>query len=751
MDSSSRSNLRWVFLLFTTCSTKCRREAGGMRSITLSVLLLLFLLPFSSMASSEAGPYSGDAEALLALKSVVDAHGRLPWRRGSSGELCDGWLGVKQCTPDGRVTKLVVEFLNLTGILTAELVAPLDQLRVLSFKSNSLSGAIPDLNVLPNLKSLYLSDNHFSGRIPASLAAIHRLKVIVLSDNRLSGPIPASLASLPRLYSFQLQSNRLTGRIPALNQPSLRHFNVSNNNLSGEIPVTLLHFNASSFLNMPRICGAQIGRPCSSIPLFPPSLGPGPPQSSSAIMASPPILESSHRKHNWKRVVAIVASSAAGLLFLLICLGLLVVLASRKRKAGSRKSSNRVGERGDEGVTSVSRGVSAAAAVAAAAGGGGRGKPGFSWEGEGLGKLVFVGGVGEMYSLEDLLKASAETLGRGTVGSTYKAVMESGFILTVKRLREPAAGPTSPEGFQRQMEELGRLRHPNLVPLRAYFQAKEERLLVFDYFPNGSLFSLIHGSRPSGTGKPLHWTSCLKIAEDVAAGLLYLHQQSSGDLAAVVHGNLKSSNVLLGPDFESCLTDYALLPSPDTTAADDPAAASTSSLFYRAPECRPPRHSPFSPRSDVYSFGVLLLELLTGKTPSHDLVDQRGDVISNWVRSVRDDEKEKEAPASSAAGSSTSGGGSDAAVEEKLSALLAISTACVAAVPEARPDTKKVLRMIREARAEGATSVSSSSSAAAATATADGNDGHSPGRWPDAVLSLPREFGSERLIFAERD
>lgn len=114
-----------------------------------------------------------------------------------------------------------------------------------------------------------------------------------------------------------------------------------------------------------------------------------------------------------------------------------------------------------------------------------------------MGTLVFLGASdsGETtvvrYTMEDLLKASAETLGRGTLGSTYKAVMESGFIVTVKRLKN-ARYPRMEE-FKRHVEILGQLRHPNLVSLRAYFQAKEERLLVYDYFPNGSLFTLIHG------------------------------------------------------------------------------------------------------------------------------------------------------------------------------------------------------------------------------------------------------------------
>jgi hypothetical protein len=140
---------------------------------------------------------------------------------------------------------------------------------------------------------------------------------------------------------------------------------------------------------------------------------------------------------------------------------------------------------------------------AAAAAGGGRE---FSWEREGIGKLVFCGGGAEemSYSLEELLRASAETLGRGEAGSTYKAVMETGFIVTVKRMRcgDAAAGVGAAE-FGRRAEELGRVRHPNVVALRAYFQAKEERLLVYDYYPNGSLFSLIHGQCSLITHSPL--------------------------------------------------------------------------------------------------------------------------------------------------------------------------------------------------------------------------------------------------------
>ncbi|KAL5983143.1 hypothetical protein ACLOJK_017225 [Asimina triloba] len=230
-------------------------------------------------------------------------------------------------------------------------------------------------------------------------------------------------------------------------------------------------------------------------------------------------------------------------------------------------------------------------------------------------------------------------------------------------------------------------------------------------------------SRPSGGGKPLHWTSCLKIAEDLATGLVYLHQT-----AGIVHGNLKSSNVLLGSDFESCLTDYGLTPfrSPDSLEDSGGSGSSASALFYRAPECRHPR-KPFTEQSDVYSFGVLLLEVLTGKTPFQDLVQEHGADIPNWVRSVREEETES--------GEDPSSG--NEASEEKLSALLNIAVACVASVAENRPAMKDVFRMIKEARAEAQVSSNSSD--------------HSPGRWSDTVQSLPREYGAEHLNFTERD
>ena len=436
-------------------------------------LLLLIILAISLVPSPVR---SGDAEALLSLKSSIDTSNVLPWQQQQYSNVCN-WKGVKECTK-GRVTKLVLEYLNLTGTLDHKSINQLDQLRVLSLKGNSLSAQIPDLSGLLNLKSLFLNFNNFSGDFPDSISSLHRLKIVVLAGNQISGQIPTSLLRLRRLYTLYLQDNNLTGSLPPFNQTSLRFFNVSNNNLSGEIPLTpaLVRFNTSSFSGNVNLCGEQIKNITNN---FCQSQGPA------GTPPSPPNKTASSSSKKRTKLIKIIGGSVGGFVVLLICLVVLLMMCGKNRTKPEEIASIKALE-----AVVVGEGTST----------GGRGRNngdkqgGFSWECEGLGSLVFCGaGDTQMsYTLEDLLKASAETLGRGIMGCTYKAVMESGFIVTVKRLKD-ARYPRLDE-FRRHMDVLGRLSHPNLVPLRAYFQAKEERLLVYDYFPNGSLFSLIHGT-----------------------------------------------------------------------------------------------------------------------------------------------------------------------------------------------------------------------------------------------------------------
>lgn len=610
-----------------------------------------------------------DASALLAFKSKADSTDKLPFSANTSFTFCQ-WRGI-QCVK-GKAVRVVLESLSLTGVFAPNTLTRLDQLRVLSLRHNSLAGPVPDLSPLVNLKSLFLDHNSFTGIIPLSISTLHRLLTLDLSYNNLTGPLPKSLTNLDRLYYLRLDSNRLNGSVPALNQSSLKIFNVSKNNLSGAVPVTptLLRFTTSSFSWNPGLCGKVVDRDCSlSVPFFvtpvtesppPPAAGLGQNEQLQGVELTRP----SQKKH-WRSKVVIIGFSCG--VFTLVAAILCFAMGVKKQRRRGKKGENvfspitgsdpaaiaavmRMEEENEleEKVKRVQEGMQAAKS----------------------GSLVFCAGEAQVYTLEQLMKASAELLGKGTMGTTYKAVLDNRLIVSVKRLDAVKLAGVTKEVFERHMGSVGGLRHPNLVPLRAYFQAKEERLLVYDYQPNGSLFSLVHGSK-STRAKPLHWTSCLKIAEDVAQGLSYIHQAWR-----LVHGNLKSTNVLLGSDFEACLTDYCLAALSTTTTTTSTSSSDPNADNYGAPETKNSTHQA-TPKSDVYSFGILLIELLTGKPPFEHPGVTPSDLI-RWVRSTRE------------------GGGDVGEEDNRLGMLTEVAIACSATSPEHRPTMWQVLKMIQE-------------------------------------------------------
>ncbi|KAG6424708.1 hypothetical protein SASPL_115128 [Salvia splendens] len=622
--------------------------------------MLLFTL-FFFLTSAAAGTLPPDAASLLAFKSYADLDGKLLYTTNERFDFCH-WRGVK-CA-QGRVVRYAVNSLALRGTVSAASLAGLDQLRVLSLRNNSLSGPIPDFSSLLNLKTLFLDHNRFSGEFPLSILFLHRLLILDLSRNNFTGSLPQNLSVLDRLGYLRLDSNRFSGEIPPLNQSTLELFNVSNNNLTGPIPVTptLKRFRISSFAYNRDLCGEIINKPCRDYPFFNSPSDATPPSSPLLQNAqsqpgitdiSPPAEKRQHK------IVGLILGLVTGALLVLAAVLSLVALIRKRREENEErgeeiqsKIESNLGEEDGKPTSVILLQTNSEDSELKK----GKQPPRMMKSGN----LTFCSGEEELYTLEQLMRASAELLGRGTIGTTYKAVMANQVVVSVKRLDACKTAITSGEAFEQHLECVGVLRHPNLVPLRAYFQAKQERLIIFDYHPNGSLFNLIHGSR-STMAKPLHWTSCLKIAEDVAQGLAYIHQASK-----FVHGNLKSSNVLLGSDFEACVTDYCLAMLADTSVEDDPDFAG-----YKAPEIRKSARRATA-KSDVYAFGILLVELLSGKPPSqHPLLappDQ-----ADWVRAMRDDDRED---------------------DMRLLMLVEVASICSLTSPEQRPTMWQVLKMI---------------------------------------------------------
>ncbi|KAL1216344.1 putative inactive receptor kinase [Cardamine amara subsp. amara] len=659
---------------------------------SLLFLFLFLLLPISAADHLPATNFfnsflPSDAVALLSFKSTADLNNKLLYSLTEPHDYCQ-WHGV-ECAQD-RVVRLVLNGVGLKGSFSPETLSRLDQLRVLSLENNSLSGSIPDLSPLVNLKSLILSRNGFSGTFSPSILFLRRLTVLDLSYNNFSGEIPLEINSLSRLSSLNLEFNRFNGTLPPLNHSSMVTFNVSVNNLTGAVPITatLSRFNASSFSSNPGLCGEIINRSCGSrsssafFGLPKPNVTSS---SSSSSSSQAPISQTVDNDGGAMTTPLVDKKFKSGWLVLgftiglasLIVLGLCFVVFSlvtknrrddddddvmifepnRKQETESHISnSNFKSQKREEENKEIKIQIQST-------------EPSQKRIPRN-GDLIFCGGgegeSGEaLYTLDQLMRASAELLGRGTVGTTYKAVMVNDLIVTVKRFAPSKTVITSDLAFENQMEMVGGLKHRNLVPVKAYFQSNGERLVIYEYQTNGSLFNLVHGSKTS-KAKPLHWTSCLKIAEDVAQALHYIHEST-----AKFHGNLKSTNILLGHDYEACLTDYCLSVLTDSSVPpNDPDISS-----YKAPEIRKSTNSPTS-KCDVYSFGVFLLELLTGKTASRQPFIEADDML-DWVRAMRqEEEKSKE--------------------ENGLEMMTQTACLCRVKSPEQRPTMSEVIKMIQE-------------------------------------------------------
>ncbi|CAH9130049.1 unnamed protein product [Cuscuta epithymum] len=557
-----------------------------------------------------------DHEALLQLKESMGNTKSLDgsWKTGTHP--CDRnqqWFGI-QCH-NVTITGLRLNGLGLSGEIRVDALSSLKGLRMIAMANNTFSGPIPGFNKLGALRSIFIHENKFSGEIPPDFfSKMTSLKKVWLSRNKFSGKIPESFGRLPNLIELHLEENEFSGHIPSMAQKSLTNLNMSNNKLEGEIPSIMEKFGQKPFEGNPKLCGKLVGRHCEV--------------TANNSEANGDIVPSSNEN-------APSPSSGTKWVVLAVVVAFLTVTILLQTKS-KEDSFGRLEKENLDEVVPVHMASTNRRTMSISSRKGSRNesvhgsKRGGSHSGRSMGDLVIVNNEKGMFGLPDLMKAAAEVLGNGGLGSAYKAVMVNGLSVVVKRLRE--INKISKDNFDAEIRRLGRIKHQNILTPLAYHYRKEEKLFISEYIPKGSLLYMLHGDRGISHAE-LNWRTRLRIIKGVASGMAFLHTEfASYD---VPHGNLKSSNILLSSNNEPLLNDYAYYPLVNNTST------AQSMFAFKTPEGI--LHQQISPKSDVYCLGIIILEVMTGKFPSQYLNNQKGgtDVVE-WVRQAVVEKREGE-------------------------------------------------------------------------------------------------------------
>ncbi|CAH9072561.1 unnamed protein product [Cuscuta europaea] len=517
-----------------------------------------------------------------------------------------------------RLSSLKISNNSLDGLLPASLCT-YPELKVIDLSINLLNGfLLPCLFNSTRLSYIHLSSNTFKGTIPIEAMTLQNPALITLdlSKNALSGHLSLDLIRFRNLESLDLSNNNFEGDIPTNLSDTLKYINVSCNNFSGPVPQNLLRFPNSAF------------HPGNSLLVFP---------HEEVKLNGTSYLSSARRGPRLKfAVIAAVVAGLVGtssivalLMYMVICKTHQVDGGMENCAKGSTLSAGPTSDLSVRGLPAQTRKIEAVSSSISPT----RiqypsksPKPLKVSSPDKIAGSLHLFDCASKFNADDLSCAPAQAMGTSCHGTLYKAVLESGHALAVKWLKEGIL--KNSKDFAREVKKLGNIRHPNIVSFIGYYWGPKdhERLILSNYVDSPCLALYLHHKNPR-TQNALSLTDRLKIAVDVARCLCYLHHE-----IAIPHGNLKSTNVLVGTSTaNTLLTDYSLHRIM-TSAGTSEQILTAAALGYRPPEFASTSKPCPSLKSDVYAFGVILLELLTGKSAS-GIVPGMVD-LTEWVRSL---------------------------------------------------------------------------------------------------------------------
>ncbi|XP_031383545.1 probable LRR receptor-like serine/threonine-protein kinase At2g24230 [Punica granatum] len=585
------------------------------------------------------------------------------------------------------------QFSGHTAELQSNISSNWSRLVFLDLSENQLSGEIlHSFSEAQNLRYLNLAGNRFTHREFPRVEVFSGLEFLNLSKANLIGEIPSEISQLSNLKSLDLSDNHLTGRIPVLSIRSLESLDLSRNNLSGEIPPPIVKklpymekYNFS-FNNL-TLCASDFKPETIEKAFFGST-------NSCPIAANPALFLKKNSKH--KGMTKLALALTLSIMCLLLGLLFLVFGCRRKNKSWAVKQASYKEEQQISGpfsfqtdsttwVADVKQATSVPVVIFE--------KP--------LLNITFA----------DLLSATSNfdrgtLLAEGKFGPVYRGFLPGGVHVAVKVL---VHGSTlTDHEAARELEYLGRIKHPNLVPLTGYCLAGEQRIAIYDYMENGNLHSLLHdlplgvnltedwsndtweddydgnnsGIRNVGPGGILMtWRFRHRVALGTARALAFLHH---GCFPSIIHRDVKASSVYLDYNLEPRLSDFGLA-KVFGNELDEEIARGCPGYF--PPEFSEPGETPTA-KSDVYCFGVVLFELITGKKPvGDDYPEVDASNLVSWVRGFV-----RKSQGSRVVDPKIRDTGPDDQMEEALK----IGYLCTADHPSKRPSMQQVVGLLKD-------------------------------------------------------